>query len=292
MTNSNLPLYSRHERKFHQNRFVYPVLSRRSQGLSVGINLNPDKICNFDCIYCQVDRRSEAETKFLATDEMLNELQHILDLIQSGEIYDDEKFQSVPNELRRLNDIAFSGDGEPSTYKNFDEIVGSVAEIKKERQLDETKLVLITNASMFHRPVVQRGLEILDANNGEIWAKLDAGTEEYYQFIERTKIPFQQILDNLLLAATARPIVIQSLFMQVDGVGPSKEEIDAYCGRLNDITSNGGQIKVVQIYTVARRPAESTVASLSDSEVDSIVKAVKQSTGLDVDAYYGIWNAD
>ena len=51
------PLHSQHERQFAENRFVYPVLSRRSGGISVGINLNPDKVCNFDCVYCQVDRK-------------------------------------------------------------------------------------------------------------------------------------------------------------------------------------------------------------------------------------------
>ena len=53
-----LTLHSDHARLFEHNRFVYPVLSRRSGGISIGVNLNPDKICNFDCIYCQVDRRS------------------------------------------------------------------------------------------------------------------------------------------------------------------------------------------------------------------------------------------
>ena len=50
-------------------------------------------------------------------------------------------------------------------------------------------MVLITNASMFHREHVQRGLAILDENNGEIWAKLEAGTEEYYKLVDRTTIP-------------------------------------------------------------------------------------------------------
>ena len=77
--------------------------------------------------------------------------------------------------LRRLNDIAFSGDGEPTTFRNIDAIVGDAAEIKRRRGLDTVKMVLITNASMFHRPAVKKALETLDANQGEIWAKLDAG---------------------------------------------------------------------------------------------------------------------
>ncbi len=146
------PLHSRHERVFEAKRFVYPVLSRRSRGISVGVNLNPDKICNFDCIYCQVDRTSHAETAFVELDGLLAELEDTLELVTSGEIFETEKFRGTPPALRRLNDIAFSGDGEPTTYRNFDEIVARVAAVKERRRgLTDVKLVLITNASMFHR---------------------------------------------------------------------------------------------------------------------------------------------
>src|SRR5688572_20795987 len=154
------PLHTQHQRRFEENRFVYPVLSRRSGGLSLGVNLNPDKVCNFDCIYCQVDRTSQSETRFVELDALLAELEGTLELVTSGEIYQTEKFRQTPAPLRRLNDIAFSGDGEPTTYRNFDEIISRCAQVKQRRGLDDVKLVLITNASMFHRPHVQRGLEI------------------------------------------------------------------------------------------------------------------------------------
>jgi wyosine [tRNA(Phe)-imidazoG37] synthetase (radical SAM superfamily) len=296
---STLPLHTDHARLFEHNRFVYPVLSRRSGGISIGVNLNPDKICNFDCIYCQVDRRSQSETNFVETELLLDELRSTLDLVTSGQIYESPKFREIPPHLRRLNDIAFSGDGEPTTYKNFDEIIRACAAVKREfdpspapspQPPTPIKLVLITNASMFHRPHVQRGLAILDENNGEIWAKLDAGTDEYYHFIERTPIPFRQILGNITATARVRSLVIQSLFMRVNGEPPSKAELDAFCDRLNEITTAGGQLKLVQIYTVARRPAESFVAPLSDAEVDAIVALVQQRTGLPAIGYYG--NAD
>lgn len=284
---STLPLHQRHERAFEHNRFVYPVLSRRSGGISIGVNLNPDKVCNFDCIYCQVDRVSAAETTFVETDELLGELDAMLELVASGELFQHPTFTDVPPALRRLNDIAFSGDGEPTTYRNFDQIVAACAELKRRRGLDDVKLVLITNASMFHRPAVQRGLEILDANQGEIWAKLDAGTDAYYQLVERTTIPFQRILDNITQAAQQRPLVIQALFMRIDGQGPSPAEQEAFCQRLNDVLAAGGQIKLVQIYTVARRPAESIVTPLADDEVDVIASLVRQRTGLPAETYYG-----
>jgi len=287
MPDTTLPQHAWHPRQYERSKFVYPVLSRRSRGISIGVNLNPDKVCNFDCIYCQVDRRSEAETRFVELDQLLGELEAMLEFVTSGAIWHDPKFADVPLELRRLNDIAFSGDGEPTTYRNFDEIIGRVAEIKQNRGLDDVKLVLITNASMFHRPAVERGLELLDANNGEVWAKLEAGTDEYYRLVERTKIPFRQVLDNITAAAVKRPIVIQSLFMRIGGEPPPAAEIDAYIDRLRDVAAAGGQIKLVQIYTVARRPAEDFVAPLTHAELDGIAARVAEQTGLPVERYYG-----
>lgn len=282
-----LPLHSEHSRRYRQNRYVYPVLSRRSRGMSLGVNLNPDKICNFDCIYCQVDRRTESDLTFVDLEGLLAEVEWSLIWIVSGEIYEDPHFATVPLPLRRLNDIAFSGDGEPTTYRNFDQLMQQVAEVRRRCAPPETKMVLITNASMFHRPVVQRGLEILDANNGEIWAKLDAGTEPYFQLIDRTTIRFQQVLDNILDAARVRPLVIQSLFMKVQDEPPDEAEIDAFCGRLAHITESGGELKLVQVYTVARPPAESYVTPLDDPQVDAIADRVRQQTGLKCECYYG-----
>jgi wyosine [tRNA(Phe)-imidazoG37] synthetase (radical SAM superfamily) len=280
-------LFAHHPRSFHENKFVYPVVSRRSRGVSVGVNLNPDKVCNFDCIYCQVDRRSEAETRFVEMDRLLAELDATLGSVTSGQLFSDPTFAATPEAMRRLNDIAFSGDGEPTTYRNFDEIVAAVADRKAGRGLDDVKLVLITNASMFHRPAVERGLEVLAANHGEIWAKLEAGTAEYFKRVDRTTIPFSRVLDNITAAARRWPLVIQSLFLKIDGEPPSADEIEAFCARLGEIRDAGGQITLVQVYTVARPPAESFVTALSDEEVDAISEKVRSSAGLHAESFYG-----
>jgi len=280
-------LHTNHQRSFDDYRYVYPVLSRRSGGMSIGVNLNPDKVCNFDCIYCQVDRRTQSETTFVGMERLLEELRELLPRVATGKIFQTEKFRDTPQHLRRLNDIAFSGDGEPTTYRNFDAIIAACAEVKRAAGLEEVKMVLITNASMLHRPHVRRGLEIFDANQGEIWAKLDAGTQEYFQQIERTPIPLQQILNNITSAALVRPLVIQSLFMRVDGKPPTEMELEAFCDRLAEILVAGGQLRLVQIYTIARRPAESYVSPLRDSEVDAIVERVRSRVGLPAAAYYG-----
>ena len=285
---STTPLHVQHERRFESNRFVYPVISRRSRGLSIGVNLNPDKICNFDCIYCQVDRTVAGDTRFVELDRLLAELDELLGAVASGRLFAMGKFRSVPLDLRRLNDIAFSGDGEPTTHQNFEEIIAACAEVKRRHGLDDVKMVLITNASRFHRPHVQRGLEILDRNQGEIWAKLDAGTEAYFQRVDRSPIPLSRVLDNITQAARVRPLVIQSLWMQICGELPPNEEIQAFCQRLREITAAGGKLSLIQIYTIARRPAESIVTSLTDEQVDRIASVVGSETGLPVAAFYGV----
>ncbi|MBQ18869.1 MAG: radical SAM protein [Planctomycetaceae bacterium] len=284
---TGLEQHRRHPRTYRDNRFVYPVLSRRSHGLSIGINLNPDKVCNFDCIYCQVDRTSQAETRFVELDTVLAELAGLVTQVSDESLWDDTSFADIPPGLRRLNDIAFSGDGEPTTFRNFDEIVEQVAALKARHGRDEVKLVLITNASMFHRPAVERGLELLDENNGEIWAKLEAGTDQYYQLIERTVVPFDRVLENIGRAARRRPLVIQSLFMRIDGQPPSEIEIDAYCSRLTEITGSGGRLKLVQVYTVARPPAEDRVTPLSEDELELIAGRVRTRCDLPTAVFGG-----
>lgn len=284
---STTPLHLHHERRFEDNRFVYPVISRRGCGLSIGVNLNPDKVCNFECIYCQVDRTVAGDTRFVEVERLLSELDQTLTLAVSGRLFETDKFRGVPPELRRLNDIAFSGDGEPTTHRNFDQIIAACADVKRRHALDSVKMVLITNASRLHRPHVQRGLEILDRNQGEIWAKLDAGTEDYFRLVDRSPVPFSQVLENITQAARVRPLVIQSLWMRIRGQPPAGEEIQAFCRRLQEIAAAGGQLSLIQVYTVARPPAEAYVTPLAEEEVDGIAEFVRRETGLPVAAFYG-----
>src|SRR5262249_54855738 len=176
-----LPLMPRDPRRtYADNFYVYPVVSRRSKGVSIGLNLNPDKRCNFDCVYCQVDRSTPGPVRDVDLDRLRDELEDMLDRVQSGQLFEDERFRQTPQSLRRLNDLALSGDGDPPTCPGCPEVVELVAAGKRRRGLDGVQLVLITNATMFHRERVQQGLKTLIENNGEIWAKLEAGTEEYY----------------------------------------------------------------------------------------------------------------
>jgi wyosine [tRNA(Phe)-imidazoG37] synthetase (radical SAM superfamily) len=189
-------------------------------------------------------------------------------------------FDDVPKDKLRINDIALSGDAEPTTLKNFSATIEMIARVKP----TGVKIVLITDAGGLDRPDVKRGLEIMNAHDGEVWAKLDAGTEAYFKLINRTKIPFTKILRNIKMTAKSRPVVIQSLFLKVKDAAPSTDEITAYCQRLRDV----GNIKLVQVYTLARPPMAGIegLTALTDTEVDVIAERVRQA-GLSAESFYG-----
>ena len=110
-----LPAHRQHPRHWENFRYVYPVLSRRSHGISIGLNVNPDKVCNFDCIYCQVDRSVPAAVTRFDLVVAEEELRAMLDVDFSKH----PPFDALPKEQLRINDIALSGDAEPTTLKNF-----------------------------------------------------------------------------------------------------------------------------------------------------------------------------
>ncbi|MCP4250346.1 MAG: radical SAM protein [bacterium] len=280
-----LRVFADHSRRWRDYLYVYPVISRRSRGLSIGINLNPDTACNFDCIYCQVDRETPPRVRRVDLKVLAEELDHMVGLAAGGALFDDPKFADTPSTLRRVNDLAFSGDGEPTTFPQFAEAVEIAADVKRRHGLEDAKIVLITDACYLTRPEVEAGLRVLDANNGEIWAKLDAGTEEYYRLVNRPNYPLRHVLENILAAAKTRPLVIQAMWMRIDGQQPADAEVDAFADRLSEIVAGGGALSGVQIYTVARKPAVENVAALNDRDLTELARRVSDRTGIATETF-------
>lgn len=290
-----------HPRAFRANKYVYPVLSRRAGGVSVGINLNPGKNCNFACLYCQVDRSQKPLVKSVDLPELLNELRLVLaGLAPNGALWREPEFRALPPEKTKLMDMAFSGDGEPTLFRNFQEAVRRCVAVKEELGLAGLKVVLLTNASGLARPAVENALKFMDRHGGEVWAKLDAGTPQYFALISGTphpalspkrrgnKLLFKRILENILRCARKREIIIQSCFVRIKGAGPSAEEIGAYARRLAAIARGGGRIKLVQVCTLARHAAAAPfITSLPNAAVDAIAARVRNETGLPAKAFYG-----
>lgn len=294
MTQSNDPnspldkAYQEHGRNWKQNAYCYPVISRRSGGLSIGVNLSPHKGCNFNCVYCQVDR--DVKPKVLTVDlaRLKTELEHLLDTAVDGSLFDQPPFDGIPQDQRVIRDIAFSGNGEPTLYPRFDEAVKIAADAKWIRHLDDVQLVLMTDAAFLNKPKVRSALRVLDENNGEIWAKLDAGTEAHFKTVNRADITLAEIVKNLIATARERPIIIQSLWMKLHDALPPDSEITAFVARLDEILAADGRIKLVQIYTVARSTAERFVSALSKPELDHIAETIKVGTDIPIETYYGV----
>jgi wyosine [tRNA(Phe)-imidazoG37] synthetase (radical SAM superfamily) len=276
-----------HRRVWQDFDYCYPVISRRSKGVSLGVNLNPDKICNFDCVYCEVDRATPARRKDMDLDQLEREMEVLLDLTLSGELFATSPFHTADPSQRRLNDIAFSGDGEPTTLREFPRVVERLAALKRRKGLDSVKLVLITDSSRLQAPEIVEGLAILMANQGEIWAKLDAGTETYYREVNRSKVPFTRILENLAATAAQWPITIQTLFLKWQGQGPSQGEVEAYLQCLKAIRERG-RLASIQLYTVARPTPEPEARPLPAADLDRLAAQVMDAmAGTPVEVFYG-----
>jgi pyruvate-formate lyase-activating enzyme len=276
-----------HRRELDQNRYVYAVVSRRSRGLSIGINLNPDKVCNFDCPYCQVDRRTAGGPREVELPRLEAELNHLLHLVGSGQLWELSPFNTAAPALRRVNDIAFAGDGEPTSATVFPEAVSLVGALRRAHGLESVRVHLLTNATLLHRPRVREGLRVLDEIGGQIWAKLDAGTEAWFQRVDGTKLPFSRVLQNLLEAGRARPIVLQCLFPTWEGEGPDEAEVDAWQARIAELLSGGARVLEVQVYSVARAPADGRIGVLPASRLEAIA-ARARALGLHTVVYPGV----
>jgi wyosine [tRNA(Phe)-imidazoG37] synthetase (radical SAM superfamily) len=269
-----VPAFFDHRRRFEALRYVYPVVSRRAGGVSIGLNLNPDKVCNFDCVYCQVDRAVPATVTTVDPQRLVEELEVMLDAVESGRLWEEPRFASTPVALRGLHDFALSGDGEPTTSRHFERVVADLVALKRRRGLDAVKIVLITDAACLHHAPVRRALAQMDQAQGEVWAKLDAGTETFYQKVARTKVPFKRILKNLALTAAERPLTLQSLFFAWEGQGPPDAEIDAWVERVAELETHG-TVAEVQVYTVARAPAEPACTALSVEALEIIAARLR-----------------
>jgi wyosine [tRNA(Phe)-imidazoG37] synthetase (radical SAM superfamily) len=278
-----------HRRQWRRCLYVYPVISRRAGGLSIGVNLNPRRECTFSCVYCQIDRRTPRKLESVDLDLMAEELDLALRAAQTGDLWSEPKFAQTPPNLRRINDIAFSGDGEPTCLANFDQAVQIAADKKARCGLDEIQLVVITNATQLQSPQVRRAIEILKNRNGRIWAKLDAGTESYFQKVNRPQPnrSLDAIVENIIFAGRQMPVVLQSLFMRLGGQAPGPEEIQAYIRRVKQILAARARIDHIQIHTIARSPAEPFVAYLPEDQLRALAGQISQALDVEVRVYPG-----
>jgi wyosine [tRNA(Phe)-imidazoG37] synthetase (radical SAM superfamily) len=271
-------------RDFLDNRFVYAVVSARARGLSVGVNINPDKLCNFGCIYCEVPHEGELHEERLDVGAMAAELKKTLLYVRSGRLRERPWYHALPDELLQLRHVALSGDGEPTLSPDFDDAIQALVHVRALCGLPFFKLVLITNATGLDRPQVQHGLRHFTRSD-EVWAKLDGGTQAYLNKVNRSQVPLEKILSNILMLARQRPVVIQSLFPAIHGEEPPLEEVEQYARRLLDLKNAGAQISLVQIYSASRPSLNSDSGHLPLKVLSRIAHTVRQMAGLPAEVY-------
>lgn len=271
-------------RNFLDNRFVYVVVSPRARGLSVGVNMNPARQCNFDCVYCEVNRQLPPRESVLDVPVMIRELQDTLARVHANRLRSVPGYQNLPTELLELRHVTLSGDGEPTLCPNFSEAVHAVLHLRALGECPFFKVVLVSNATGLNRPEVQEGLRALTLQD-EIWLKLDAGTRDYYERINRPQVPFDQVLANILAVGRQRPIIIQSLFPKFCGEEPAEAEIEAYVARLRELRDGGAQIALVQVYSALRPTMHPQCGHLPLRTLSHIAQAVHKGTGLRAEVF-------
>lgn len=275
-----------HPRSWQKNLYVYPVLSRRARGISIGVNINFDQVCNFRCVYCQVNRTGLSRSATVDLDVLRRELDQMLEQVTSGALFAERPFADAPAAMRRVSDIAFSGDGEPTLSKAFGEAARIVAAARRAHALPtDVKIVVLTNGGFLDRPSVQEPLDLLHTEGGVLWAKLDAGTEGHFRRMNRCAVPLSKVVENLTFAARRWRVLIQSMWLRFENHDPDPAEVDALADRLNEILRAGGSLQAVQVYTLARAPAENYVSGVSEPALQRIAQTLASRTHLPIEVF-------
>ncbi|MBK9575653.1 MAG: hypothetical protein IPO40_01130 [Fibrobacteres bacterium] len=281
--------HAHHPRVHAASRWVYPVLSRRSGGISIGVNLNPDKVCNYDCPYCQVDRRGPAPSSEVDPAGVQAELDSLLVQVRFDGLAD--VFPGVDASRRKLADIALSGDGEPTSRREFPEVCRLVASARRrwiQEGGDPFRLVVITNATLLERAHVREGLGALCADGaGEIWGKLDAGTQEFHQVVNASRVSLDRVVAQLADCPSEFPLRIQTLFFRYHDLILDPAEIQAWMDRLRFILDRR-PLAGLQLHTVARATARSGCHPLPVEWLQQVADQVRNELGLFVEVHGGI----
>jgi wyosine [tRNA(Phe)-imidazoG37] synthetase (radical SAM superfamily) len=238
-----------HDRDVVGMTYVYPVVSRRAGGVSIGINLNPNNACNWHCAYCQVPNLVRGSAPDIDLEQLKDELTSMLEDIVNGSFMQDR----VPEECRKLCDVAISGNGEPTSCRNFDKIVRLIIEVMQQFDLgDDLKLRLISKGSYLHKPDVQAGLKLMSGSNGEVWVKVDSATEAGIERINGITATPELLFRQVKEAAALCPTWIQSCMFAWDGSEPSEDEINAYLAFIQRLKAEALPVKGVLLYGLAR----------------------------------------
>jgi len=249
-----------HDRDVAGMTYVYPVVSRRARGVSVGVNLNPNNACNWRCVYCQVPGLVHGKGPPIDLARLEEELERMLGALLAGDYME----RHVPEGSRRLNDVAFSGNGEPTSSPQFAEAIALAREVLARFEgTSQVKTVLITNGSLVHLEAVQRGLLELAKTRGEVWFKLDGATDAWLAKLNGDRTGRARRKRNLFLCAGLCPTWVQTMALAWKGAPPAEAECAAYLELLGEVLAEGAPLSGVLLYGLARKSWQPEAPELS-----------------------------
>ncbi|MCK5872581.1 MAG: radical SAM protein [Methylococcales bacterium] len=240
---------SDHDRNVVGLKYVYPVISRRSGGLSIGLNFNSNNACNWRCMYCQVPDLTKGAAPELDFDVLEKELNYFFNEVLYGDFY--ARF-NVPKAQRIIKDIALSGNGEPTSVKNFEKALQMIGRIATQAGIfPSAKFILITNGSFMHRADVKQGLRVLNHYNGQIWFKFDSATTHGLSHINNTALlpKTQQI--QLKYASDLCQTTLHTCLVNYRQQGLLASEKNAYLKAVTLIKKQTN-IQTITLYSLAR----------------------------------------
>ena len=262
-----------HNRDVVGMRYIYPVVSRRAGGVSIGINLNVNNACNWRCIYCNVPDLSRGSPPPIELDVLEHELRTFLNDVLHGDFMQ----LHVHETDRQLKDIAFSGNGEPTSAKEFPQVLDLVEKVLREYGLlGQIKVRLITNGSLTDKPAVLDSMRHLAKCNGEVWFKVDAGTKDGIARINDVNLNPQSHIHRLASCAKACPTFIQTCMFGLDGNPPGEEDIAAYLALISQVKD---VIEGVHLYGLARQslqPEAGRLTRLSAQWLEAMAERIRR----------------
>lgn len=264
-----------HDRNSAGLLYVYPVVSRRAGGVSIGINLNVNNACNWRCVYCQVPELTRGSAPPVDLARLGRELGDFLGDVLQG----DFMARRVAPEARRLNDIAISGNGEPTSAKEFEAVVDLIGTVREQARVPKAvKTVLITNGSLMGQARVRAGVGELRKLNGEVWFKVDRAPGPAMRAVNGSRLSEEKVLTNLAACAELCPTWIQTCMFATDGVPPGDAEIDGYLAFLRRAVALGIRLEGVLLYSLARpslQPEAARLGALPLEWLEGLAKRIR-----------------
>jgi len=269
-----------HDRNIFDSKYVYPVVSRRAGGLSLGINLNTNNACNWQCIYCEIPNLTRGGPEPIEVELLKDELNFWIDQIMNSNFL---KKNTPPGTT--FADVALSGNGEPTAAPEFLDVLEIIiASLKEHKLVDKIPVRLITNGSFISKK--KECLNIFNRYHGEVWFKIDAADEDSIKLINQVNLNPNSMINNLKKCAEACQTVIQTCLLKINHQVPTNDFLKNYSKLIKPYER---LIKKIDLYSLARPSLQNnqdiTIERLSLDELNNIKNILQKQLTIKIDVF-------